>query len=745
MTDMKLGLDVASAKNAARLAALRELKILDTPPELVLDRLTALAARLLGVPVVLVDLVDDRRIWAKAHFGTDVSEYPLLPGFCASAVLQDAPFVIDDASTDPRSAGHPLVQGENGVRFYAGVPLKTQDNHNIGTFCIIDFKPRSLSPAQLQMLEDLAFIAMHWIALGAKANRIDENADIQAKFKLTELQNQLILNSAAEGIHVIDLNGTVIVENAAAVHLLGWEQGGLLGKPAHATIHHHRADRSVYPQSKCPIYKTLEDGISRHVSDEVFWRKDGSCFPVEYSTSALRDLDGKLYGTTIVFRDIAARKAVEENVQRLAYYDMLTGLPNRSLFIDRLEQELIKTQRRRQRMALMFIDLDNFKEINDTLGHQIGDQLLVEAALRLNGCVRGSDTVARLGGDEFTVIQAEIHVPADAERAAQCILKQMARPFVLEGETIYLSASIGITVFPDDAATTDELIRNADQAMYAAKKAGRNRYQYFTASMQENAQSRLRLLADLHGGLERQEFFLVYQPIVELASGKVRKAEALLRWRHPQRGMVSPAEFIPVAEKSGLIVAIGQWVFEQAAAEIKRLRQWHIEDFQISVNKSPVQFNAMEDVHSDWFVHLKAAGLGGENICVEITEGLLLDASASVQEKLLAFSEAGMQVALDDFGTGYSSLSYLKKFSIDYLKIDQSFVQNLSPDADDYALCEAIIVMAHKLNIEVIAEEVETEQQYRLLLDAGCDYGQGYYFSRPLSQQDFEQYLLQEN
>ncbi|WP_020166545.1 MULTISPECIES: sensor domain-containing phosphodiesterase [Methylotenera] len=726
----------------ARLKALRRYHILDTPSDGVLDKITEIAAHLLNFPIALINMVDDERIWSKSHYGTHVKEYQLHSELCASVVLQDTPYIIYDAKTDPRTKEHPLVNSATGIEFYAGVQLKTHDHHNIGSLCVIDYQPRSISNDQIKMLQDLAVLAMEHIELLIKQKDHQEILEIETRFRLTELQNQLILDSAAEGIHVINLEGTIVVENAAASRLLGWPEGGLLGKNAHITMHHHHADELFYPKSECPILQTLVDGLPRQVSTEVFWRKDGTFFPVDYSTNPLIDLDGKLCGVTVVFRDITDRKLNEAKIQRLAYFDPLTDLPNRTLFIDRLGQEIKKAHRDHVRVALMFIDLDHFKEINDSLGHDVGDLLLIEAAQRLVSCVRNSDTVARLGGDEFTVILSDIAQKGSEEIVAQNILNVLTQPFKIKKETIYLSSSIGITIYPDNALTTDELLKNADQAMYAAKKAGRNRYHYFQAEMQIESQTRLHLITDLHNAVDNKEFFLVYQPIIELATGHVKKAEALIRWQHPVKGMVSPAQFIPVAEKTGLIVRLGQWVFEEAVKQVKTLESFGIEDFQISINKSPVQFTEFKGTHQHWFEHLSQNGLTGENICIEITEGLLLDATNEVTDKLVAFMNAGMQVALDDFGTGYSSLAYLKKFSIDYIKIDQSFVKNLNADADDYALCEAMIVMAHKLNIKVIAEGVETKLQHDLLLKAGCDYAQGYYLSKPMNVKDFHQYLL---
>jgi len=343
-----------------------------------------------------------------------------------------------------------------------------------------------------------------------------------------------------------------------------------------------------------------------------------------------------------------------------------------------------------------------------------------------------------LGGDEFTLILGELDDPRSIARVAQSILNSMAAPFQLKNESCYVSFSIGIVLYPDDAIDVDDLLKKADQAMYAAKQQGRNRFCYFTLGMQQAAETRLRLVNDLHSALADHQFWVAYQPIVELATGDIHKAEALVRWQHPTLGLISPAVFIPVAEDTGMIIEIGEWVFQQAANQVGKWRTNHYPLFQISVNKSPVQFHDKGVDHGDWFKYLQRLGLPGSCIVVEITESLLLDISPIVAAKLIAFRDTGMQVSLDDFGTGYSSLAYLKKFDIDYLKIDQNFVCNLTGNSTDLALCEAIILMAHKLGMKVIAEGIETLEQRDLLLLAGCDYGQGYLFSKPVSAEEFE-------
>ncbi|NVK39684.1 MAG: EAL domain-containing protein [Oceanospirillaceae bacterium] len=441
----------------------------------------------------------------------------------------------------------------------------------------------------------------------------------------------------------------------------------------------------------------------------------------------------------IVIRQIRQLQASRSQFSNLANFDPLTGLPNRRLFRDRLEQEIKKAHRSNGRLALLYLDLDRFKDINDTQGHDIGDILLKEAARRLERCVRESDTVARLGGDEFTIILGDLDDTDTVAPISQQILRTFNEPFQLAGRKDYISASIGITFYPDDAGDVNTLLKNADQAMYVAKEQGRNRFHYFTASMQRAAQARVELINDLRNALKQQQFQLLYQPIVDSGSGAVVKAEALIRWHHPERGPISPMDFIPLAEETGLIIDIGDWVFREAARQAKIWRQAHRPDFQISINTSPVQLHPEGIDIREWLEHLQSLNLPGSAIAIEITEGLLMDNDFAC--RLMEIQQLGIEVSLDDFGTGYSSMSYLKKFDIDYLKIDKSFVRNLQAGSSDLALCEAMIVMAHKLDLKVIAEGIETPVQQALLNTTGCDYGQGYLFARPMPAAAFDNYL----
>ncbi|MBS1170165.1 MAG: diguanylate cyclase/phosphodiesterase with and sensor(s) [Burkholderiaceae bacterium] len=475
--------------------------------------------------------------------------------------------------------------------------------------------------------------------------------------------------------------------------------------------------------------------------DKRFIRPDGSIVHVHVAVRGLRDDDGNIDYFAILVQDITESKKTAELIWKQANFDSLTSLINRNLFHDRLQHAIQKAERTGLPMALIFIDLDEFKEVNDSFGHAVGDALLVQAAERIGSCVRASDTLARLGGDEFVIILTDCADKAPAGQIARTIIARLAEPFMLPEGLIHVTASIGIAFFPDDAINAESLLSRADQAMYAAKNRGRNRFSYFTPSMQDAVLQRMSVANDLRSALAEGQFQLYFQPIVDLATNRIFKAEALIRWQHPKNGLISPKNFIPLAEETGLIAHIGDWVFREAAYWALRWAQLPQGGIQISVNKSPAQFLVQNMGAATWINYLQELGLPGKYIAIEITEGMLMNAEPAVMDKLLRFRDAGIQVALDDFGTGYSSLSYLNKFDIDYLKIDRSFVHNLATDPLNRALSEAIIVMAHTLGLKVIAEGVETEQQRILLAMAGCDYGQGFLFSRPLPAREFEALL----
>ncbi|SNS91966.1 PAS domain S-box-containing protein/diguanylate cyclase (GGDEF) domain-containing protein [Noviherbaspirillum humi] len=438
--------------------------------------------------------------------------------------------------------------------------------------------------------------------------------------------------------------------------------------------------------------------------------------------------------------DISVRKDAEGLAWRHANVDALTGLANRRMFRDRLEQEIRSSQRSDRKLALLFVDLDGFKHVNDLYGHDVGDLLLIEAAYRIKACVRKTDVVARWGGDEFTIILTGLEDLGHVDLVIEKLLHGLATPFYLGHALGHITGSIGAALFPLDTDEGKDLIKKADQAMYIAKQNGKNRFSYYRTEMDEHAHTRLRLSNALRRALAVGELSLHFQPVVDLNTSNIVKAEALLRWQHPEMGNIEPAKFIPLAEETGLILEISNWVFCEAVACAKQacLIAGHL--IPISINRSPVEFLS-ENASSDWLDYLAKMNVPTSAIIMEITEGLLLHPSQAVKNQLLRYAESGLMVALDDFGTGYSAMSYLHQFHLDYLKIDQSFVKGISENRAHRTIVETIILMAHKLGLKVIAEGIETEEQRRLLLQAGCDYGQGYYFSHAVPAAIFQRML----
>ncbi len=565
---------------------------------------------------------------------------------------------------------------------------------------------------------------------------ITESKNAQAALLDSENRWKLALESSGDGVWDWHIDTGVEFFSKRLTEMYGFEEGEIASKAVELDSRTHPDDRAQMDLDRDWHFQ----GLTPTYHNEHRVRcKDGSWkWVLSRGMVISRDANGKPLRMIGTHTDITERKDAEALIRQQAFFDALTGLPNRRMLRDRLEQEIRRCKRDNQQLAILFIDLDHFKEVNDTLGHDSGDQLLVEAARRIKACVRDADTVARMGGDEFTVILTDIANTDQLQPLLDKILRSMDALFQIGDEQVFVSASMGITLYPLDSTEIEDLYKNADQALYVAKGEGRNRFSFFTPALQEAALTRVRLANDLRTALVDNQFRVLYQPIIELATGSIHKAEALIRWQHPKRGLVSPAAFIPIAESSGMIVDIGEWVFQQAASQVKAWRQSLHPAFQISVNRSPVQFRHVDSGQASWGMQMHALGLPGEALVVEITEGLLLDTNTVVGEQLLALGDAGIKVSLDDFGTGYSSLAYLQKFDIDYIKIDQSFVRHLIPHSTDLALCKAIIVMAHALGMKVIAEGVETAQQRDLLAEAGCDYGQGYLFARPISAPEFE-------
>lgn len=455
--------------------------------------------------------------------------------------------------------------------------------------------------------------------------------------------------------------------------------------------------------------------------------------PREEDTRLMRSLSAVASQLSTIIQ----RKRAEERLHYLAHYDDLTGLPNRVLFTDRLTQTMFEANRHGRLVGVAFLDLDRFKTINDSLGHEVGDLLLKGVAERLGRCVREGDTVARLAGDEFTLVLADMGHMDHAVHMAQKVLGSLSQPFHIAGHELFTSASLGMTLYPSDDMSVDGLLRNADIAMYRAKDQGGNSYHFYSADMTTKARERLSLENAMRRALEREEFVLHYQPIVSLREATTVAVEALVRWNHPQRGLMSPSEFIPLAEETGLIVQLGEWVLRRAIHDGVRLARVGVPELRVAVNLSALQFRQQEIARSLQQM-LVAAGAQPSQLQIEITESILMQNLEATANALRALSDMGVELSLDDFGTGYSSLSYLKRFPIDVLKIDRSFVRDIPGDADDSAIASAIISMAHALGIRVVAEGVESRDQLEFLRRRDCDRMQGYYFSKPLPVEDIE-------
>lgn len=550
---------------------------------------------------------------------------------------------------------------------------------------------------------------------------------------------QVTLNCIGDGVVCTDIAGIITFVNLVAEVMTGWsyqEALGLLMSDVFKIL-------DATTREPIPNPMELAVGLDRTVhlpSNSILIRRDGFEIPIEDSVAPIHDREGLATGAVIVFRDVSVARAMAQQMTHSAQHDFLTGLPNRMLLNDRVSRAILHAPRHLKKVALLFLDLDGFKHINDSLGHPIGDKLLQSIGKRLVECVRSSDTVSRQGGDEFVVLLSEMEHPEDAAITARRMLHSVAEAHSINDRDLHITTSIGVSVFPDDGTDAETLIKNADTAMYQAKENGRQSYQFFKSGMNVRAVERQAIEESLRRALEHQEFALHYQPKINLKTGDITGAEALIRWTHPIRGMVAPSQFIPVAEDCGLILPIGIWVLREACKQAKAWMDEGLPLKTIAVNISGMQFRNDNFLH-DVFTILAETGLDPRCLELELTESVLIkraDTAASVLQTLRAH---GVQIAVDDFGTGYSSLSYLTKFPIDALKIDQSFVRQISTTAGDATIVTAIISMGQSLNLRVVAEGVETQDELSFLQSHNCEEAQGYYFSRPVPAQKFAKLL----
>ena len=546
-----------------------------------------------------------------------------------------------------------------------------------------------------------------------------------------ERRFRALIQNASDMILICDAAGLITYQSPAAETGWGYEAGALLGKPLSDLAHTDARSALTDLWAQLQSNPETRSGASRTI-ELVMGRNDGAWRCAQLVLTNLLQ-ERSVQGVVATIRDIGERKAFEEQLTQKAFYDSLTGLPNRLLFRDRLEQALVRCGRHGKRAGLIFIDFDNFKLINDSLGHAAGDELLTEAAARLRCCLRAEDTVARLGGDEFVAILQDLVTEADALLVVDAILHQFGRMFILGGRELTVTVSMGIALSEKGLEQADSLLRNADVAMYRAKSNGKGCHVVFDPSMHVDALARLELENDLRRAIYGGELRLHYQPVVHMSSGHVGEVEALVRWQHPTRGLVSPADFIPIAEETGLIIPLGQWVLEEACRQVMA---WHKEfatnpPMILSVNLSPRQFQQPTLV-DEVAQALAQSGLSPHCLKLEITEGVILHDTDATIDRLWQLRGLGIKLAVDDFGTGYSSLSYLKRLPLDVLKIDRSFVSGLGHDSGDSAIVRAIISLAKSLDLAVTGEGIETEQQAEMLGSLGCDRGQGYFYGRPI-------------
>lgn len=545
-----------------------------------------------------------------------------------------------------------------------------------------------------------------------------------------EERAQVTLDCIGDAVISTDISGNIMFLNQVAEKMTGWQLREVAGQPMAKAFRIVNASTRKVIQN--PMLKASEHNRKGNLpANSVLIQKDGTEIYIEDSVAPIHDHDGKVIGSVLVFRDVSAARAMAQQIAHAAEHDFLTGLPNRLLLNDRIGQAIILAERNKDKVAVLFLDMDGFKHINDSLGHSAGDKLLQSIANRLRNCVRAPDTVSRQGGDEFIVLLQGVNQPEDAAVAARRLLDSVAESYSMGQHNLHITTSIGVSLYPDDGPDAETLIKNADTAMYQAKEHGRQSFQFFKAEMNVRAVERQSIEEDLRRALERNEFALHYQPKIDLATGAITGVEALLRWTHPTRGSISPAQFIPIAEDTGLILPIGAWVLREACTQAQAWVEAGLPMGTIAVNVSAIELRNA-DFLREMLSTLCDSGHDPRSLELELTESFLMKNSGSAASVLQSIREKGVRIAIDDFGTGFSSLSYMRKFPLDALKIDQSFIRQIVTSSDDTAIVSAIISMGQSLKLRAIAEGVETTEDLTFLQQLKCDEAQGYYFSRPV-------------
>ncbi|MGZ8983903.1 MAG: EAL domain-containing protein [Methylotenera sp.] len=661
---------------------------------------------------------------SSIHVSTDADRMEG-QGPLGAAIREGSPKIFNDFINDPKSAPWRALATKFHYRSVAAFPIFRGGNCYGGIALYsaeVNFFTSELISLIGGLTDDITF-ALN--SLDREQQRLADVVKLERAAKVFEYSK--------EGILVTDADNKIISVNRSFTEITGYLPEEAIGQNPNM-LSSGRQDEAFYGQ--------MWDSISKTGSWQgELWnrRKNGEIYPEALTIISVKGDDGSVINHIAILGDISERKLAEERIQQLAHYDVLTGLPNRVLFGDRLKQSLIHAVRNQYSLALLFLDLDRFKQINDTLGHGVGDQLLQMVAQRLMECLREQDTVSRQGGDEFLAVLPGTDA-AGAELVAGKMLQAVSQPYVIEGHDLRITSSIGIAIYPDHAQDASSLIKYADVAMYQAKEGGRNHYLLFDPSMNVSTYERLTLETNLRTALERNQFQLYYQPQVDLADGRIIGCEALIRWHPPELGMISPASFIPLAEETGLIIPISDWVLEEA---IRQCRAWHdagLLELTVAVNLSPLQFR-QRNLHEQVSGLLDQYAVDANMLDLELTEGILMQGVERTLTTLHGLAALGVGISIDDFGTGYSSLSYLKRFPIQKLKIDQSFIRDVTTDSNDATMVRTIILMAHSLKLHVIAEGVETVEQADFLRESGCERAQGRLFGHPMPAEEFAEML----
>ncbi|MES9858380.1 MAG: EAL domain-containing protein [Sedimenticola sp.] len=647
-------------------------------------------------------------------------------GSCGAAAYRGERVIVSDVASHPYWRSFRELAERAGLGACWSDPIISTDGRVLGTFAL--YYKRAKEPDEQQ----LGYIVAGATLAGIAIQRVGEQEELRS----AEERSRMLLESSNEGIFGLDREGRATFVNPAAAGMLGYPGDKLVGRRIHGLVHHTAADGAPLPESECRMRAAIISEEDFLVSDEVLWCKDGSSFPVEYRATPIIPRDGRAIGAVVTFHDISARKQAESVIQHLAYYDSLTELPNRALFMDELARKRAELSRSSAAFAIHFLDLDHFKDVNDTLGHPVGDLLLKRVASKLKALVRASDTVARFGGDEFAILQSDTDDPTAATILAQKVIDILSGPLMLGENRIITGTSIGIVHVPsDNRDDVDTLMAYADVALYRAKEDGRGDFAFHNEVMTGLVRSEVLLSQELTDAIPNNELSLVYQPKIDLNHNHLIGVEALVRWHHPRDGLIMPVNFIPLAEKRGQIYALGRWVLVAACRQWVEWREQGFDPGSVAVNVSPIQLKSSHFAEQVLSI-LAEYEVPTESIELELTESVFMDSSGKPLEQLKQLHQAGLKLSIDDFGTGFSSLVYLRRFAVNALKIDQEFVRDMLDDSSDAEVVKAIIALGDAFGLTTVAEGVEKGAQAEFLRGIGCESAQGYYYSYPLTTED---------